>query len=159
VGVCAFTAPGKSAIVHDQATARPKAADLLMIGTMLRLLLGPRNSFSEHAPTKRMSKAPAWKEHRHESPRSWGELPDLVDFPDLEPIGAQFLLRIICKNYTTIYGIIFSDYGIGAIAASLSDGFANDILGSYIRAFHVTGSLATVGIIIALTLMKKPKMA
>ncbi len=38
-------------------------------------------------------------------------------------------------------------------------GFAKDIFGSYIHAFHVSGSLATVGVIIALTLMKEPKTA
>ena len=63
------------------------------------------------------------------------------------------------KNYATNYGIVFSAYGIGAILASLSAGFAKDIFGSYTRAFHVSGSLATVGVIIALTLMKKPKTA
>jgi MFS family permease len=61
------------------------------------------------------------------------------------------------KNYATNYGFIFSAYGIGAIAASLTAGFAKDLFGSYIRAFHVSGSLATVGTIIALTLMRKPK--
>ena len=60
------------------------------------------------------------------------------------------------KNYATNYGFIFSAYGIGAIAASLTAGFAKDIFGSYIRAFHISGSLATLGIVIALTLMKKP---
>jgi len=63
------------------------------------------------------------------------------------------------KNYPTNYGIIFSAYGIGAILGSLSAGFVRDILGSYIYAFHVSGSLATVGVIIALTLMKKPRPA
>jgi len=63
------------------------------------------------------------------------------------------------KNYATNYGIIFSAYGIGAIAASLSAGIVRDFFGSYIRVFHVSGSLATVGVIIALTLMKKPKTA
>ena len=63
------------------------------------------------------------------------------------------------KNYATNYGIVFSAYGIGAILASLTAGFAKDIFGSYTRAFHVSGSLATVGVIIALTLMKQPKKA
>ena len=62
------------------------------------------------------------------------------------------------KYHAANYGIIFSAYGIGAILATLSAGFARDIFGSYIR-FHVSGSLATVGIIIALTLMKEPKTA
>src|SRR5208283_1770559 len=61
------------------------------------------------------------------------------------------------KNYATNYGIIFSAYGIGAIAASLSAGIVRDFFGSYIRVFHVSGSLATVGVLIALTLMKPPK--
>ena len=63
------------------------------------------------------------------------------------------------KNYPTNYGIIFSAYGIGAILGSLSAGFVRDIFGSYMHAFHVSGSLATVGVIIALTLMKKPRPA
>ena len=63
------------------------------------------------------------------------------------------------KNYPTNYGIVFSAYGIGAILASLSAGFAKDIFGGYIYVFHVSGSLATVGVIIASTLMKKPKTA
>jgi MFS transporter, OFA family, oxalate/formate antiporter len=63
------------------------------------------------------------------------------------------------KNYATNYGIIFSAYGIGAILATYSAGFAKDIFGSYIHAFHVSGSLATLGVIIALILMKEPKTA
>ena len=63
------------------------------------------------------------------------------------------------KNYPTNYGIVFSAYGIGAILGSLSAGVVKDIFGSYLNVFHVSGSLATVGIIIALTLMKKPKTA
>jgi len=63
------------------------------------------------------------------------------------------------KNYATNYGIVFSAYGIGAILATLTAGKAKDIFGSYIYAFYVTGALATVGVIIALTLMKKPKTA
>ena len=63
------------------------------------------------------------------------------------------------KNYATNYGIVFLAHGIGAILAPLSVGFAKDIFGSYIHAFHVSGSLATVGVIIALTMMKKPRPA
>jgi len=63
------------------------------------------------------------------------------------------------KNYATNYGIVFSAYGIGAIAASFIAGFAKDILKSYIYAFYVTGGLATLGVLIALTLMKPPKKA
>src|SRR5271166_3882985 len=61
------------------------------------------------------------------------------------------------KNSAANYGVIFSAYGIGAIAAGLIAGQAKDVFGSYIYAFYVTGGLALVGIIIALTLMKPPK--
>jgi MFS family permease len=63
------------------------------------------------------------------------------------------------KNSAANYGVIFSAYGIGAIAAGLIAGQAKDVFGSYIYAFYVTGGLALVGIIIALTLMKLPKRA
>jgi MFS family permease len=63
------------------------------------------------------------------------------------------------KNSAANYGIVFSAYGIGAILGSLSAGFVRDIFGSYLNVFHVSGSLATLGVIIALTLMKEPKMA
>ena len=61
------------------------------------------------------------------------------------------------KNSAANYGVIFSAYGIGAIAAGLIAGQAKDVFGSYIYAFYVTGGLALVGIVIALTLMKPPK--
>jgi len=63
------------------------------------------------------------------------------------------------KNSADNYGVIFSAYGIGAIAAGLISGQAKDVFGSYIYAFYVTGGLALVGIVIALTLMKPPKQA
>lgn len=63
------------------------------------------------------------------------------------------------KNSAANYGVIFSAYGIGAIAAGLIAGQAKDVFGSYIYAFYVTGGLALVGIIIALTLMNPPKRA
>ena len=61
------------------------------------------------------------------------------------------------KNSAANYGVIFSAYGIGAIAAGLIAGQAKDVFGSYIYAFYVTGGLAALGIIIALTLVKPPK--
>ena len=63
------------------------------------------------------------------------------------------------KNSADNYGVIFSAYGIGAIAAGLIAGQAKDVFGSYIYAFYVTGGLALIGIIIALTLVKPPKKA
>ena len=61
------------------------------------------------------------------------------------------------KNSAANYGVIFSAYGIGAIAAGLIAGQAKDVFGSYIYAFYVTGGLALLGIIVALTLVKHPK--
>ncbi len=61
------------------------------------------------------------------------------------------------KNSAANYGVIFSAYGIGAIAAGLIAGQAKDVFGSYIYAFYVTGGLAALGIIIALTLVRPPK--
>ena len=61
------------------------------------------------------------------------------------------------KNSAANYGVIFSAYGIGAIAAGFIAGQAKDVFGSYIYAFYVTGGLAALGIIIALTLVRPPK--
>jgi len=63
------------------------------------------------------------------------------------------------KNSALNYGVIFSAYGIGAIAGGLIAGQARDVYGSYMNAFYVTAVLAALGIIIALTLMKPPKTA
>jgi MFS transporter, OFA family, oxalate/formate antiporter len=63
------------------------------------------------------------------------------------------------KNNAANYGVIFSAYGIGAIVGGEIAGHAKDVFGSYVYAFWVTGGLATLGIIIALTLMKKPETA
>ena len=61
------------------------------------------------------------------------------------------------KKSAANYGVIFLAYGIGALAGGLIAGQAKDVFGSYIYAFYVTGGLALVGIILALTLMKPPK--
>jgi len=61
------------------------------------------------------------------------------------------------KNSAANYGVIFSAYGIGAIAGGLIAAFAKDVYGSYMNAFYITAGLAVVGIIVALTLMKPPK--
>jgi OFA family oxalate/formate antiporter-like MFS transporter len=55
------------------------------------------------------------------------------------------------------YGIMLLAYGIGAILANFISGFANDIFGSYVRAFIPVGILAFVGIFIAFFMMKPPK--
>lgn len=58
------------------------------------------------------------------------------------------------KNYALNYGWMFSAYGIGAIIAGLIAGNAKDIFGSYLYAFGISGLLAAVGIVLALTLMR-----
>jgi len=63
------------------------------------------------------------------------------------------------RNYAANYGVVFSAYGIGAIGGGLIAGSAKDIFGSYLFAFWVTGALAAVGIIVALALLKKPRVA
>lgn len=63
------------------------------------------------------------------------------------------------KNYAANYGVIFSAYGLGAIAAGFIAGKAKDLFGSYHEAFYVTGGLAALGLVIALTLVKPPKAA
>ncbi len=50
-------------------------------------------------------------------------------------------------------------YGIGAILANFISGFANDLFGSYVRAFIPVGILAFIGIFIAFFMMKPPKKA
>jgi len=55
------------------------------------------------------------------------------------------------------YGIMLLAYGIGAILANFISGFANDLFGSYLRAFIPVGALAFAGIFIALFLLKPPK--
>ncbi|MFA5079463.1 MAG: OFA family MFS transporter [Dehalococcoidia bacterium] len=55
------------------------------------------------------------------------------------------------------YGIMLLAYGIGAILANFISGFANDLFGSYLRAFIPVGVLAFIGIFIAFFLMKVPK--
>ena len=75
----------------------------------------------------------------------------------IAPTGTATFFGI--KNSAANYGVIFSAYGIGAIAAGLIAGQAKDVFGSYIYAFYVTGGLAALGIIIALTLVRSPKRA
>jgi MFS transporter, OFA family, oxalate/formate antiporter len=53
------------------------------------------------------------------------------------------------QNYSKNYGIVFTAYGVGAIAGTIIAGSAKDIFGSYIFAFYPTALLAIVGIIVA----------
>ena len=62
------------------------------------------------------------------------------------------------KNYARNYGIMFTAYGAGAILGSLISGRLRDLLGSYKFAFYPTAALAVIGIIIAILLIKPPKV-
>jgi MFS family permease len=75
----------------------------------------------------------------------------------IAPVGTAAFFGI--KNSAANYGVIFSAYGIGAIAGGLIAGYARDVYGSYMNAFYITAGLSVLGIIVALTLMKPPKTA
>ncbi|MCX5997184.1 MAG: OFA family MFS transporter [Chloroflexi bacterium] len=55
------------------------------------------------------------------------------------------------------YGIMLLAYGIGVILANFISGYANDMFGSYLRAFIPVGIMAFIGIFIAFFLLKPPK--
>jgi len=54
------------------------------------------------------------------------------------------------KNLGINYGIIFTAYGAGAVLGPLMAGYFKTFANSYVPAFYVAGSLAFVGIILAL---------
>lgn len=60
------------------------------------------------------------------------------------------------KHYPLNYGIIFSAYGLGAIVGTIISGSAKDKFGSYLVAFKPTLALAIIGIVIAVTMLKRP---
>jgi MFS family permease len=53
------------------------------------------------------------------------------------------------QNYAKNYGIVFTAYGVGAIAGTLIAGSAKDIFGDYKFAFYPTAILAVIGVFIA----------
>ncbi len=62
------------------------------------------------------------------------------------------------QNYTKNYGLVFTAYGVGALASAFIAASAKSIFGSYTSAFYPTAVLAIVGIIIAsFTFQPKPK--
>ncbi|MEM4245843.1 MAG: OFA family MFS transporter, partial [Candidatus Bathyarchaeia archaeon] len=61
------------------------------------------------------------------------------------------------KNYARNYGVMFTAYGIGAIAGNLISGRLRDLFGSYLTSFYPTAALAAVGIALATTLLKPRK--
>lgn len=53
------------------------------------------------------------------------------------------------QNYAKNYGLIFTAYGVGALASAFIAGSAKSIFGSYTFAFYPTAILAIVGIVVA----------
>jgi MFS transporter, OFA family, oxalate/formate antiporter len=53
------------------------------------------------------------------------------------------------QNYAKNYGLIFTAYGVGALASAFIAGSAKNIFGSYTFAFYPTAILAIVGIVVA----------
>lgn len=63
------------------------------------------------------------------------------------------------KDYAGNYGVVFTAYGVGAIAGSLISGQARDMFGSYTYAFYPIAGLAVIGFVLALALLRTPKTA
>ncbi|MEM2870736.1 MAG: OFA family MFS transporter [Thermoplasmata archaeon] len=61
------------------------------------------------------------------------------------------------KNQPNNYGVVFSSYGIGAIAGNLLSGYVRDELKNYLYIFYPIIALALIGIIVALVGMRPPK--
>jgi OFA family oxalate/formate antiporter-like MFS transporter len=60
------------------------------------------------------------------------------------------------KYYGPNYGLVFTAYGVGAIAGNLLAGRMRDVFGSYSGVFIPMALLAVAGIIISLTMLKPP---
>nr|WP_299485666.1 OFA family MFS transporter [Acaryochloris sp. IP29b_bin.137] len=61
------------------------------------------------------------------------------------------------EQYAQNYGIVFTAYGVGALAGTLVTGRIRDWLGSYTYAFYPMALLAIVGIVVASTLLKRER--
>ncbi|MGD1917523.1 MAG: OFA family MFS transporter [Pleurocapsa sp.] len=61
------------------------------------------------------------------------------------------------ENYARNYGIVFTAYGIGALLGTLTAGRIRDIFGSYTYAFYPMALLAIIGIVVAITTLKRDR--
>lgn len=59
------------------------------------------------------------------------------------------------ENYPRNYGIVFTAYGVGALLGTLIAGRIRDLFGSYTYAFYPMALLAAIGIVIAMTTLKR----
>lgn len=71
------------------------------------------------------------------------------------PAGAASFFGL--DGYAQKYGVVFSAYGLGAIAGGIISGAAKDTFGSYLAAFWATLILVIISIIVAFILLKPPK--
>lgn len=62
------------------------------------------------------------------------------------------------ENYARNYGIVFTAYGVGAVLGTLTAGQIRDVFGSYTYAFYPMAFLAAVGIVVALTTLKRDRL-
>ncbi|MGQ9582069.1 MAG: L-lactate MFS transporter [Thermoplasmatota archaeon] len=60
------------------------------------------------------------------------------------------------RNQPDNYGVVFSAYGIGAIAGNLLSGYVRDELRNYLFIFYPIIALALVGVVVALVGMRPP---
>ncbi len=61
------------------------------------------------------------------------------------------------KYYGKNYGLVFTVYGVGAIAGTLLSGSIKDMTGSYVGAFPIVMVLAVIGLIVAFIGLKPTK--
>lgn len=59
------------------------------------------------------------------------------------------------QNYARNYGIVFTAYGVGALLGTLIAGRIRDLFGSYTYAFYPMALLAAIGIVVAMTTLKR----
>lgn len=62
------------------------------------------------------------------------------------------------KDYARNYGLVFTAYGAGAVIGNIMAGQAKDIFGAYIRVFPYVAVLAIIGFIVAMTMLRPPKV-
>lgn len=63
------------------------------------------------------------------------------------------------SGFAQKYGLVFLAYGLGSILGGMISGTAKDLFGSYSIAFAVTAAMAIVGLAVAGTLLKPPRLA
>ena len=61
------------------------------------------------------------------------------------------------ENYARNYGIVFTAYGMGALLGTLIAGRIRDLFGSYTYAFYPMAFLALIGIVVAMTTLKRDR--